>query len=322
MTTSRTRPDSTLSDTERIDRLVRLGFLPTQGAIDDAVLRDGIAAFQRSRGLDESGEFDPPTRAALEEASYRFGDRPLYLTSPMLRGDDVSWLQMRLGSLGFNAGRVDGIFGPATQRALREFQRNVDIVVDGVCARDTMAHLNRLSSRMGDVSVVGLREREELVGRTTGLDGLSVCIATTTDDGGVISGAIGAFLSSSSARVTLHTHDDWSALAVLVNESAADVCVAVELVDAPNVEIAYFGVEHFESQAGKALATALLQQLPSSPVWSERTIVAKRLPILRETRCPTVRLRLGPLAEVVEMQSMIVSATARALSTWAEQPST
>ena len=47
------------------------------------------------------------------------GDRLLYLRSPMLRGDDVAELQRRLGALGFDAGRVDGIFGPRTARALR-----------------------------------------------------------------------------------------------------------------------------------------------------------------------------------------------------------
>lgn len=321
MTTSRTRTDTTLSTEELTERLVRLGYLPTQGDFDDAVLRDGIAAFQRARGLDDSGVLDAATRAALDEATFSFGDRPLYLTSPMLRGDDVSWLQLRLGSLGFNAGRVDGIFGPATQRALCEFQRNVDIVVDGVCARDTVAQLNRLSTRMGDLSVVGLREREALLGRTTGLHGLTICIATTEDDG-VISGAIGAFLSTSSASVMVHSNNDWSTLAVLANDAQSDVCLAVELVEHPQLEIAYFGGEGFESQAGKALAEILLRQLPQSPTWTERTIVAKRLPILRETRCPTVRLRVGPIADVVEMQSMIVAATARSLSAWAEQPST
>ena len=32
----------------------------------------------------------------------------------MLRGDDVAELQVRLAQLGFNPGRIDGIFGPAT----------------------------------------------------------------------------------------------------------------------------------------------------------------------------------------------------------------
>ena len=41
----------------------------------------------------------------------------------MLRGDDVSELQRRLNALGFDAGREDGILGPETETALRQFQR-------------------------------------------------------------------------------------------------------------------------------------------------------------------------------------------------------
>ena len=43
----------------------------------------------------------------------------------MLRGDDVAELQQDLGALGFDAGRVDGIFGPRTKDALEQFQRNI-----------------------------------------------------------------------------------------------------------------------------------------------------------------------------------------------------
>ena len=46
------------------------------------------------------------------------GDRFLYLVAPMLRGDDVAELQQRLSALGFDSGRVDGIFGDLTSAAL------------------------------------------------------------------------------------------------------------------------------------------------------------------------------------------------------------
>ena len=47
----------------------------------------------------------------------------------MLRGEDIAELQRSLGSLGFNAGKVDGIFGPDTQNAVELFQRNSGLVV-------------------------------------------------------------------------------------------------------------------------------------------------------------------------------------------------
>src|SRR5205807_4048981 len=81
-----------------------------------------VRAFQERRGLRVDGTCGPQTWASLVEAGFRPGDRLLYYTSPMLRGDDVAELQRRLGALGFDAGRVDGIFGEDTQRAVLEFQ--------------------------------------------------------------------------------------------------------------------------------------------------------------------------------------------------------
>ena len=96
-------------------RLRGAGFDPgtdtvTFGEATEAALQ----RFQASRGLEPAGVCDRDTWLALVEAGYSVGDRLLYLTSPMLRGDDVAELQLRLGALGFDAGRVDGIFGPVS----------------------------------------------------------------------------------------------------------------------------------------------------------------------------------------------------------------
>jgi N-acetylmuramoyl-L-alanine amidase len=276
-----------------------------------------VASFQRSRGLDATGICDPHTWRALLEAEHQFGARALYLTSPMLRGDDVATLQLRLGSLGFNAGRVDGIFGPNTQAAVREFQRNVDLVIDGVCARDTVSQLNRLASRSSNVSIAGIRERENLSRRSTDLGGLRVSICHQGTDNALI-GALGADLHLAEAVVSVSSNDDWSALAQLTNTFDADVCLAVEVVDTPGVDIAYYATDGFQSDAGRALAEALIRQLPHPPGWRPSVAHGMRLPILRETRCPTVRVRLGPADEIADMHSLLVAAANRALRAWAQ----
>ena len=90
-----------------------------------------MSAFQQARGLPADGICDRVTWMALVEASWELGDRTLYLRAPNLRGDDVAELQRQLGRLGFDPGRVDGIFGPATTAALAEFQRNVELTRRG-----------------------------------------------------------------------------------------------------------------------------------------------------------------------------------------------
>lgn len=57
------------------------------------------------------------------------------------RGRDVSHLQDTLRSAGFNPGKTDGIFGPKTQAALRNFQRTKGLDVDGIAGPQTFGAL-------------------------------------------------------------------------------------------------------------------------------------------------------------------------------------
>ena len=44
----------------------------------------------------------------------------------------VRKLQKRLKVLGYNAGTADGVFGPRTEAAVKEFQRSKDLEDDGI----------------------------------------------------------------------------------------------------------------------------------------------------------------------------------------------
>lgn len=52
-------------------------------------------------------------------------------------GDPVTRLQERLGQLGFDPGGIDGQFGPNTDAAVRAFQQNRGIAVDGIVGPET-----------------------------------------------------------------------------------------------------------------------------------------------------------------------------------------
>src|SRR5947208_14152967 len=168
-----------------------------------------ISAFQDARGRRVDGICGRQTWGALVEAGYGLGDRLLYQRSPMLRGDDVATLQRRLSALGFDTGRVDGIFGPNTARAISEFQRNSGITVDGTCGPETLRALSRLGPRTDDGAVVaGVREREALRSRPTTLAGRRVVVGET---GGlsVLAQAVAKALSQAGAEtVVLHDPDE------------------------------------------------------------------------------------------------------------------
>ena len=122
-----------------------------------------LREFQRVRGLRTSGSCDEDTWRAIVEASWKLGDRLLMLVAPNLRGDDVSELQASLGKLGFDSGRVDGILGPQTSRALEDFQHNSGLYVDGVCGPGTVRALHVLARQTGSgPGVPAVRELEHL----------------------------------------------------------------------------------------------------------------------------------------------------------------
>ncbi|MBE0447022.1 MAG: peptidoglycan-binding protein [Actinobacteria bacterium] len=134
-------------------KLSRLGYnLGPNGA--DGCFGDAteiaVKEFQRDRDLIVNGRVDEKTWKVLVEATYRLGDRLLYLRSPFYKGDDVRELQNYLNTLGFNTGQVDGIYGETTERAVREFQRNVGLQSDGIFGQSTLAAIQNLRHLLTD----------------------------------------------------------------------------------------------------------------------------------------------------------------------------
>jgi N-acetylmuramoyl-L-alanine amidase len=134
------------SATHIISILNRLGLLiSSPHSIDDGVV-NAIRTFQQMRGLSVTGIVNSVTFRAMEEAQWKLGDRSLYLQpSPLLRGDDVATLQSRLTEMGFDCGRVDGVFGSKTESAVHEFQKSVGVSADGKCGPATITALIRLT---------------------------------------------------------------------------------------------------------------------------------------------------------------------------------
>lgn len=57
-------------------------------------------------------------------------------------GDEVRELQTLLTALGYDVGAVDGVFGSATESAVRAFQTAKVLTVDGICGMATWAALD------------------------------------------------------------------------------------------------------------------------------------------------------------------------------------
>ncbi len=139
--------------------LLRLGFIATPSDIFDDNLTQGIKAFQQERGLTATGVINEITARSLEEARFKLGDRVLvFNAASLMRGDDVSNLQDRLIQMGFNCGKVDGVYGVNTEGAVREFQKSVGILSDGRCGPATLISLMRLVKTVSGGAPSALRE--------------------------------------------------------------------------------------------------------------------------------------------------------------------
>lgn len=68
-------------------------------------------------------------------------------------GDDVKKLQTALDKLGYSVGEcgIDGIIGPDTISAIKEFQKEVGIAVDGIAGPETIAALEKAGTKVGEV---------------------------------------------------------------------------------------------------------------------------------------------------------------------------
>jgi peptidoglycan hydrolase-like protein with peptidoglycan-binding domain len=79
--------------------------------------------------------------ATFEHNSAQFGYLDL---------DDLSGVQKALAKLGFDPGKLDGIDGPNTQKAVRAFQAHALIDVDGKVGKNTrQALVTELAAKAG-----------------------------------------------------------------------------------------------------------------------------------------------------------------------------
>ena len=87
--------------------------------------------YQSDRGLTADGIVGPKTWARLDPPTVEKGSK----------GDAVRMLQQILTDFGYSPGAVDGDFGTKTEKAVKDFQTDFGLVVDGIVGPKSWAAL-------------------------------------------------------------------------------------------------------------------------------------------------------------------------------------
>jgi N-acetylmuramoyl-L-alanine amidase len=294
---------------------------PAGDTVFDQTVEQAVRAFQQQRGLTTDGVVGSATFRALRDSTYHLGGRPLaYLVSQPMTGDDVFTLQERLLELGYDAGRPDGTFGAQTEQALRSFQREYGMAVDGICGTATLRALRQLSPKVRGGRPLFLREQERVRQAGPLLRGKRIVIDPghgATDRGHVIAGLAEADLVWDLARrlegqmvatgmEALLTRGPQTCpaegeRAAFANETGADMFLSLH-VDANRSPLAegvacfHFGTGNgTTSNVGEALAGLIQRELAARTGMLDCRTHPKTWDSLRMTRCPAVRIEIGYL---------------------------
>jgi N-acetylmuramoyl-L-alanine amidase len=281
---------------ERLDALAP-GPSPEHDDVFDVETLAYVESFQRSRGLPLTGIVDATTWERLDEARWQLGQRLLYLMKPHLRGDDVAELQVRLAQLGFNPGRIDGIFGPQTAVALSEFQRNCALDSSGTLTKETLQSLQRVRASNAARSLV--TDARDLAG----FDPASGGSVLLCGDGPLVEALGELFGDDNLVHVLTGATQEQSAQ----QANAHDVALVLSFQTLEHVEgihLHYWASYRSHSHRGELLASSLASYLARLPDVPRVEVTGMALPILRETKMTTIHVEHGNISEQVLHQAI------------------
>lgn len=307
-----------------------------------------VRQFQQERRLTADGIVGHDTWTALLDAGWELGDRLLYLTRPWLRGDDVRRLQKALSRLGFDTGVTDGIHGPDTDAALRDFQHNIGLPVDGIAGRrtlDQLATLWRAHQAATSFEVIerhGAQPARSLAGLHIMVDPALGPAASRHDVGGMrdheitydVARRLRGHLVAFGAQALLSRAEGAtpppSERARLANDLDVDALVSIAVAampgsDAKGVASYYFGDGEVMSERGRRLADHCVDEVATRLDTDNCQAHASTSAILRESRCPAASVEIGfvthpsegPLLASSAHRQAAASALAAGVRRWA-----
>jgi len=324
-------------------RLRLLGYSLGKSDIDGifgSETENAVRRFQQDRGILVTGTVCQETWQQLVDAGYKIGDRMLYLKHPPFRGDDVKILQFWLKTLGFYPYNENGIFCERTQEALMEFQKNMNIPVDGIVGQDTLQHLKNLkrvilSRKTSNFPLIKDYNRKKKQGNVK----IILDFGEDINDIGssakyykekiyICRGVVNFckdILIKNGIKTMLTVNDDENQSLFLfdrinyANRSGGDIIISINLnysidEDANGSSCFYFkGFKSF-SVAGSRIANLIQDKLSGNLKLLDCRVHGANYAILRETSMTSILVEPAFISNTVERESLKKSAYQMAIS--------
>lgn len=148
----------------------------TESAISgSAIIDEGQAPSEEEHTKETSSETDKTVPSTPKQeynplGKYKVPTKTIYYTKPVMKGDDVKWIEACLKKLGYSI-KVNGKFTKSDQNIVKKYQKKKKLSVDGYVGKSTRKQL------LSDIEIAMVK-----VKKVSGLSVVSETVETMSSD--------------------------------------------------------------------------------------------------------------------------------------------
>ncbi|AFQ44688.1 cell wall-associated hydrolase, invasion-associated protein [Desulfosporosinus meridiei DSM 13257] len=203
--------------------------------------------------------------SAVEAATFQVGST----------GSEIRMLQSDLQTLNYDVGSVDGIFGNKTNTAVQAFQRDQNLLVDGIVGPQTLEALNNAKA-LPQAKVSPQEKTNQLISTAKSFLGVPYKWGGTTPSGFDCSGFTRYVFASQNITLPRVSIDQYSVgTSVSFTNLIPGDLVFFNLV--PGKQVSHVGIYIGDNQFISATSSKGIAIYSFTPYWSKAYVGAKRV---------------------------------------------
>ncbi|KGK88146.1 hydrolase [Desulfosporosinus sp. HMP52] len=203
--------------------------------------------------------------SAVEAATFQVGST----------GSEIRMLQSDLQALNYDVGSVDGIFGNNTKTAVQAFQRDRNLLVDGIVGPQTLEALKNAKA-LPQAKVLPQDKTNQLISTAKSFLGVPYKWGGTTPSGFDCSGFTRYVFASQNITLPRVSIDQYGVgTAVSFNNLIPGDLVFFTLV--PGKQVSHVGIYIGDNQFISATSSKGIAIYGFTPYWSKAYVGAKRV---------------------------------------------